>query len=159
MSTSDSSHPHHHSLSSPHQPLEGACESLSQARPFLCPQALQGSHSGLLSKKPESSCSPQAPARPARPLPAFLSSLSPPRPLCSRNAASPLFLQHTRHSPAPRPLCMLCPLPGRRVPPNTFVHSFTQVQVFAPSRKCYFLQEAYLSVLITSAFAVLNPVP
>ena len=150
MSTSDSSHPHLHSLSSPHQPLEGACERLSQAPPFLCPQPSRAPTS--LSKKPESSCSPRTTC-PSSPSPLFL-------PL---SLVPTLLQKHGLPAVPPTHQTQSCPEAFVYAVPTAWktcsskhLCSLFQVQVFAPSRKCYFLQEAYLSILITSAAAVLG---
>lgn len=65
------------------------------------PTALQDSH--LPGGKHRGVALPDVP----HPLPALSSFLSPSPSLCSRHRASMLFLQHSRHGPAPGPLLIL----------------------------------------------------
>lgn len=107
------------SLSSLQQPPEGTREHLSQVLPSSAhsPPGLPAPWRVKALVLPEDL---KALQDTPYPLPALPSSLSPSPSLYARHRASSLFLQHSRHGPAPGPLHMLspphthfkCPSPG-----------------------------------------------
>ena len=97
------------SLSSPEKPPEGACEHWSQipTPPHPHPLLARASRtSAFPGKSPSPPPGPQSHASP----PLLLSTLSPPRSLCSSHKAFSLFLQHARQGSTPGRLHELCPL-------------------------------------------------
>ena len=134
MSTSDSSQPHHHSLSSPHQPLEGACERLSQAPPLLCPQPSRAPTTLSENLRPRAAHEALQDL-PGLSQPPFASPVSPAPTLLQKHGLPAVPPTHQTES-CPKAFVYAVRSAWKTCSSKHLYHSFTQVQVFAPLRKC-----------------------